>query len=517
MPVALTYPGVYIEEIPSGVRTITGVATSIAAFVGWAPKGPTEGAELVLSFSDYVRRFGDPDPRSYLGYSVSHFFANGGQRAWIVRLAASDAVIAAAALKRGAATALTVKARSPGKWANDYAILIKYRTGDPTRFRLQVANIKADPTGKAVVESFDNLSMDPADPRNVNEVLKAGSALVTSTGTGNPPDETELLPDPVPAEFPGQKPGEVPNTSWLKDGDDGTVVKPHEDGEANGVAASATSALKHVDLFNLLCVPGLKAPPAVQTLQAYCQARRAFFIVDCAQDATHDSLKNGPTGITSNGAQNSALYFPWLVAPDPAQLNRPREFPPCGFIAGIYARTDAQRGVWKAPAGSESGLTGVVDVLKPLTDDENGTLNPLGINCIRNFPVYGIVSWGARTLHGNDERGSEWKYVPVRRTALFIEETLYRATKWVVFEPNDEPLWAQIRLNIGAFMHDLFRQGAFQGATPKDAYFVKCDKETTTQSDINRGVVNIVVGFAPLKPAEFVVIKLTQIAGDIQT
>ena len=159
----------------------------------------------------------------------------------------------------------------------------------------------------------------------------------------------------------------------------------------------------------------------------------------------------------------------------------------------------------------------MVGVTLPTNDAENGILNPLAVNVIRKFPVYGTVVWGARTLQGNDEVGSEWKYVPVRRTALFIEESLYRGLKWVVFEPNDEPLWAQIRLNVGSFMNDLFRQGAFQGTTPKDAYFVKCDKDTTTQSDINRGVVNILVGFAPLKPAEFVVIKLQQLAGQLAT
>jgi len=162
-------------------------------------------------------------------------------------------------------------------------------------------------------------------------------------------------------------------------------------------------------------------------------------------------------------------------------------------------------------------VTGALGVGTVLTDGENGVLNPRAINCIRNFPVYGTVVWGARTLQGNDERGSEWKYVPVRRTALFIEESLYRGTQWVVFEPNDEPLWSQIRLNVGAFMQNLFRQGAFQGKTPNDAYFVKCDKETTTQNDINLGIVNIVVGFAPLKPAEFVVIQLQQMAGQIQS
>jgi uncharacterized protein len=195
--------------------------------------------------------------------------------------------------------------------------------------------------------------------------------------------------------------------------------------------------------------------------------------------------------------------------------NQIGEFVPCGVVAGIFARTDTQRGVWKAPAGLDATLVGVPQISVNLTDNENGELNPLGINCLRAFPVSGRVVWGSRTLQGNDSLASEWKYIPVRRTALYIEESLYRGTQWVVFEPNDEPLWSQIRLNAGAFMQNLFRQGAFQGQSPRDAYFVKCDKETTTQNDINLGIVNIVVGFAPLKPAEFVIIKLQQMAGQI--
>jgi phage tail sheath protein FI len=192
------------------------------------------------------------------------------------------------------------------------------------------------------------------------------------------------------------------------------------------------------------------------------------------------------------------------------------EFAPCGAVAGVFARTDAQRGVWKAPAGLDATLVGVPELSVPLTDPENGELNPLGINCLRSLPAAGRVVWGSRTLRGDDRLADDWKYVPVRRLALFLEESLYRGTQWVVFEPNDEPLWAQIRLNVGAFMQDLFRQGAFQGTSPREAYFVKCDKETTTQNDINLGVVNIVVGFAPLKPAEFVIIKIQQIAGQVQ-
>jgi phage tail sheath protein FI len=201
---------------------------------------------------------------------------------------------------------------------------------------------------------------------------------------------------------------------------------------------------------------------------------------------------------------------------DPLNKFQLRTFAPCGVVAGVFARTDATRGVWKAPAGIDAVLNGVQGQVYKLTDAENGVLNQLGLNCFRIFPIYGPIAWGARTIAGADAQASEWKYVPVRRTALFIEESLFRGLKWAVFEPNDEPLWAQIRLNVGAFMHNLFRQGAFQGKTPREAYFVKCDKETTTQNDINLGIVNIVVGFAPLKPAEFVIITLQQMTGQIE-
>lgn len=230
-----------------------------------------------------------------------------------------------------------------------------------------------------------------------------------------------------------------------------------------------------------------------------------------------DKAKQGIAAGVGTTSKNSALFFPRLKQPNPLYDNQVEEFVPCGAVAGVFARTDTVSGVWKAPAGLDATLQGVPELGVPLTDAENGELNPLGINCLRSMPPAGRIIWGSRTLQGDDRLASEWKYIPVRRTALFIEESLYRGTQWVVFEPNDEPLWAQIRLNVGAFMHNLFRQGAFQGRTPREAYFVKCDSESTTQNDINNGIVNILVGFAPLKPAEFVIIKLQQMAGQIQT
>lgn len=289
-------------------------------------------------------------------------------------------------------------------------------------------------------------------------------------------------------------------------------------------AKTGMHALEEVDLFNLLCIPRCAsmsdtAGGAVMTAAIdYCEKKRAFFIMDTPPGRdTVDEIRTWLNNPAIPRHKNAALYFPRVRIPDPLNDSRLRSVGASGTMAGLYARTDSNRGVWKAPAGTEAGLKNVQKLDYALTDPENGALNPLGINCLRTFPVYGNVCWGARTLEGSDLQASEWKYVPVRRLALFLEESLYRGTKWVVFEPNDEPLWSQIRLNIGAFMHNLFRQGAFQGTTPREAYLVKCDKETTTQNDRNLGIVNILVGFAPLKPAEFVIIKIQQLAGQIQT
>ncbi len=289
-------------------------------------------------------------------------------------------------------------------------------------------------------------------------------------------------------------------------------------------------ALAKADLFNLLCIPpdtrSADTPATVyQDAQTYCVKRRALLIVDppaawgANKETAAAKAKAGLSALNLTGlaARNAALYFPRVIESDPQLGDQLDTFVPCGIVAGVMARTDTQRGVWKAPAGMDAALNGTQGLQANLNDAESGMLNPLGINCLRFFPNAGKVIWGARTLRGADQLADEYKYVPVRRLALYIEESLYRGTQWVVFEPNDEPLWAQIRLNVGAFMHNLFRQGAFQGQSPKDAYFVKCDKETTTQNDIDLGTVNILVGFAPLKPAEFVIIKLQQMAGQIET
>lgn len=497
MAVATSYPGVYIEEIPSGVRTISGVSTSIAAFAGWASKGPNDRAVLSLSWSDYNRIFGGLDTRGYLGYAVSQFFANGGTQCYVIRLTGSKDITATAAID-----GLEVAATGPGSWANAFQLISKPRSDDATRFRLDVV-VKA--TG-AIAESYMNLSQDSADSRYVKSVLTDESQIIAVTKT----DTTK----PVTAKTVDLGSGTA--------GADGPVLQPGDadfgkalmgDGSTTGVYY-----LDKVDLFNLLNVPGYADFTNLGKLETFCKTKRAVLLVDSDKgtSSTDAAMTGAPdSALTGEDGRYAAFYYPWIMAPDPQQEGRIRPFPPCGSVAGVFARTDATRGVWKAPAGTDASLSGVSGVTRPMTDNENGVLNPLAVNCIRQFPVYGTIVWGARTLRGNDEIGDEWKYVPVRRTALFIEESLYRGLKWVVFEPNDEPLWSQIRLNVGAFMQDLFRQHAFQGSTPKDAYFVKCDKDTTTQSDINRGIVNILVGFAPLKPAEFVVVQIEQMAGQL--
>jgi uncharacterized protein len=279
-------------------------------------------------------------------------------------------------------------------------------------------------------------------------------------------------------------------------------------------------ALDHVDMFNLMIIPadeGLSAKHHISLwgpASIYCESRRALLLIDAPSNWTTNDARSrvaNDISLISNlnvsAKTNAAVFYPRLVFQDGALR---KTIGASGAIAGLMARTDSTRGVWKAPAGTEAEIRGVLDLEIRLTNAENGVLNKKAINCIRVFPN-GLVNWGARTLAGDDDAGSEWKYIPVRRLALNIEESIFRGTKWAVLEPNNEPLWAKIRLNISSYMMSLFRQGAFQGNSPQDAFFVKCDKETTTQNDQTLGIINIEVGFAALKPAEFIIIKIQQI------
>ena len=670
MSVSYTYPGVYIQELPSPVHTITGVATSIAAFVGYTPRGIDNRAQVIFSFADFERLYGGLGLNSEVSYAVQQFYQNApGAQAYVVRVPMVGATAAKATVDD-----MTFSALSSGSWANgqlliDVDVQNLDLAADSLAFNLTITDIPDNTT-----ESFPNVTLDANamnyvtnvinDPDNgsqlvnvsvagtpagapavtgivgeaitttaVNTAVGGGSAATTATqdfsfqlSTSSPaavaplPVTVKVIGNgtPIPQSMAGlaaqlqqainavlavQMPGASVqcSVSQLGGGDQAIRVNallpqqpdavlsfaaPGAGGDASaalglsapttanvahyalgtghtyapGIAGGETAsvagangtglpqsagligdpaqftgiyALQKVGLFNLLSIPDATRasagnpaaldnnvdPNAVYSAAiSLCQRRRAMLLVDAPPPVnTVSAAVDWKTSGLGVHQENGAAYFPRLRLPDPLNSFQPRTFAPSGVVAGLYARIDASRGVWKAPAGTEATLTGVQSMAYKLNDLENGVLNPLGLNCARIFPIYGPVMWGARTLVGSDAEGSQWKYVPIRRLALFIEESLYRGTKWAVFEPNDETLWAQLRLNIGVFMHDLFRRGAFQGQSPRDAYLVKCDKDTTTQSDIDRGIVNILVGFAPLKPAEFVIIQIQQLAGQLQT
>jgi phage tail sheath protein FI len=760
MPITPTYPGVYVEELPSGVRTIAGVSTSVTTFIGMARRGPINKAVPVRSWADFERRYGGLSAESEMSYSVRQFFNNGGSEGIVIRVASSAAKAHVPLNGSGGTEVLHVTAADAGKEGNFIEIGVAHGTS-PNTFSLTAVLPDQENPGTTQTETFDNLSMNSRDPRYVGNVVNATSSLITVkrkdalafpdkgtslggdlTGSTLPPgiNNTEFrlslngsapvtitmgtipngggLDDQIdsvctrivteaiakgggvqafngitcvrdnsngkrilitsgdPGEFssvrvlPGlgsdatgilklgaangavdrdaagvQRPTATPTAAKLvatapPAGDDldglpsGTVKNfkitldgepeqtidltgigpavaadpvlaqantllpgiisrvqakggayanfkasidatdpthpkfnfssgstgPHsnitlKDGPQNilgklGFANNATAtgaltrlaggddqpmandlqgsvlgsksdrtgmyALDGVDIFNILCIPGVTDAAVLAIAAKYCEDRRAFLVADSPTALGPDAMGTYAQGTSLPKSKNGAVYYPWIGISDPLQKGAIRLTAPSGTIAGVYARTDATRGVWKAPAGTDAALVAVQSMEYALTDPENGVLNPKAVNCLRLFPTYGAVSWGARTLVGaNDNADSDWRYVPVRRLALFIEESLYRGTKWAVFEPNDEPLWGQLRMNVGAFMHDLFRQGAFAGKSPRDAYLVKCDRDTTTQSDINNGVVNVLIGFAPLKPAEFVFLKIQQLAGQL--
>ena len=546
MPGTYTFPGVYIEEIPSGVHTITGVSTSDTAFVDFFARGPVDTAVRCTSFADFERQFGGLDSRSEASYAIQQYYLNGGSIAWVIRAVAANAEAATRVLPRsasyyasgasgggsggGGGDSLIITAASPGAWGNNLQVAVDYNgtrraqgTGQPVEFNLAVREV-VEVNGRQQVratETYRNLSMDTTSSRYVESVINDASTLITVSDVsgGELPEATgaDVINNPQPGDFLWL--GRAPFQAGA-DGDAPTA----NDLEGDPDAKTGMYALDTIEpfIFNILCIPAAANMDAgnmtavITPAEAYCDAKRAFLIVDIPANIATPAGMIAWMG-TNDGLRdrNAAVYFPRVLIPDALNENRPRNVGASGTLAGVYARTDATRGVWKAPAGTDGDLRGA-SLAVTINDLENGSLNPLGINALRTFPIFGPISWGARTLEGADQQASEWKYIPVRRTALYIEESLYQGLKWVVFEPNDEPLWSQIRLNVGAFMQDLFRRGAFQGTTPREAYFVKCDKDTTTQNDIDRGIVNIVVGFAPLKPAEFVVIQIQQMAGQVQ-
>jgi phage tail sheath protein FI len=493
MPERPVYPGVYVQELPGNVRAISGVATSISAFVGFTARGEDHRARNVKSFGKFERIFGGLAADSELSYAISHYFLNGGREAVVVRVPKSDATAAV-----GTAGPLTFRALGKGAWGNEVVVAVDDRGG-------QTIDVTIRYPAAGIEERFPGVTLEAGDPRFVEKVVndpERGSQLVSVKAGGR---------------------------EAARAGADGTLLPTAA--ELIGSAADFTGiyALEKVDTFNLLTIPDATRaasgrpetldarvePNAIyRAAMALCRKRRAFLLVDPPPDVnTVEAAAQWKAAGLAVREANAAAYFPRLRMPDQLKGSQLRTFAPSGVIAGLMARTDTERGVWKAAAGVNATLKGVRELSCKLTDAENGRLNSLGLNCFRTFPTVGVVCWGSRTLAGGDAGASEWKYVPVRRLALYLEESLYRGTQWAVFEPNDERLWAQIRMLVSNFLGNLFRQGAFAGASESEANSVKCDATTTTQADIQQGILNIQVMFAPLHPGEFVVLWIQQRSG----
>ncbi|KIG17889.1 Phage tail sheath protein FI [Enhygromyxa salina] len=774
MPVQVSYPGVYIQEVSSGSRTITGVSSSVALFIGMADQGPMGTPTRVLSLTDYERKFGATNGSGELHDQVTQFFLNGGSQAWIMRIANNATSSAVTLANQDDTNVLTLTARSAGTIGESLRAIVDYNTATPEMtFNLEVQLWGTDTGGSPVVvvsEVFKNLSMDPNHGNYVVSTLAQNSALVTATdleapaiidgytvwgqmepnadpdknlgaaitaagGTGRfqvSADDGPMVPVSVSAattiaindaielalasqgktvtvtaldvdgsatyyaykisvdggrrirfasvngvddigaamnmtsslgalevcgyairrpaptgyfsnlsfESVGEFQGSIgafmasdlsainpiefddavlgaaesfspswtaasgtmaapvgeeptlralqlnidqlvsainahPSIDWVAarhghrlvmkanfNGDQGDVTAVLNEGDAgfnayfddaanvtryqlggtglpgyqtdagagdNGTKpvdadykAAFVTAGREIDLFNILVLPRAAGQSDADRAalwpiaSVFAMGRRAIVLVDAPSSWT--TIQEVETNIAEFrigiATDHAATYWPRLEVSWGAGT---KKIDPSGAIAGVMARTDASRGVWKAPAGLDANLLGVRGIEHAMSDADNGIINPLAVNAIRAFPN-GIVSWGARTMVGFDNSGNdEYKYVPIRRLALMIEESLYRGLKWAVFEPNDTPLWRQLAQAAGAYMNGLFQRGAFAGAKASDAYFVKVDADTTTQNDVNLGIVNVVIGFAPLKPAEFVVITLQQKAGEVQT
>jgi hypothetical protein len=510
--------------------------------VDYFPQGPVGVATRVTSLAEFTTLFGPVDADSEASYAVSSYFLNGGQVAWIVRVvpgfdpaSPDEDMLATLTLVHGSpgTDALVVQAASPGGWGAQVQVAVTETvpssTGAFNFFVRQVVPTASD-TRIVASEAYRGLGVTSGAANDAVEVVNAGSALVRLSAPG--------AAAAIPNLSAPTASGDPADTAWRALTAPVAAAEPIDSttGEATSDFVTAltealtpgSAPLDHIDPFhiNLLCVPATSRVDhgsrkgLMDTVLAYAVDRRAFAIIDTppsAEVGSTDKMRQWLLGSEGPAASpNGGVYYPTIRVPDQLAGGRPRELGPSGMMAGVYARTDASRGTWKAPAGIDATLSGAT-LTSRLSDSDSAVLNPLGINALRTLPVIGTVAWGARTLVGADQRASEWKYIPTRRMALYIEDSLVDGLGWVVFEPNDEPLWAQIRLNVGSFMQVLFRQGAFQGSTPKDAYLVKCDRTTTTQSDINRGVVNLLVGFAPLFPAEFVVIRIQQLAGQTQS
>ncbi len=532
---SMLHPGVYVREVSSGVRVVEGVPTSTTIFVGETERGPLAPVKI-KGIADYERVFGGylratatGTTRVTMRYAVGAFFANGGTSAYVLRAMpqAGSSVARRTFSAIVPATNSAFVAATPGVWANGHlsVVLTAASNNDSEHARVLVfyRDLRRPADRRVLVEDFDRLRIGGDRAENdVAQVLARSSFIRWDPGT-TPPANLGVLRD-VTTQV---RPSDLTGTQI-----DGGAMASATGGASSATATQLNTILRNLDGIDdaslVVFAPDLwantqGADPGGTTFTdlhgevlgyvinrpkldlfyvADLPARNAAASVTAATTATANDVSSATT------SDFMGWYWPHLVVGDPVGEGRAPtlKLPPAGAVAGLYARTDRLRGVWKAPAGVDATVTSISGVQHELLDTHQDDLNPLGVNVIRTIPGAGIVSWGARTTRP----ASEWRYVPVRRTAMFLRKSIFNGIQWAVFEPNNHDLWRALRVTIGAFMETQYRNGAFAGATSKEAYFVKCDAETTTEIDQANGVVNIMVGFAPLRPAEFVVVTLSQ-------
>ncbi|HEV8460318.1 MAG TPA: phage tail sheath C-terminal domain-containing protein [Gaiellaceae bacterium] len=546
MSVTVSYPGVYIEELASASHSVTPAPTSVTVFVGFtnpywrlsdgsAP--PFEEAYEVFSFADYESAFGgffsSPYLPDYVGQALFQFFENGGSNAYVVGLQ-SDKYF-------------DFSTDPPTSGSTREAPSATFDDGSGNGFvftALQPVGVSSQtPPGTAMSVTLSNFTKtDGTDNDTADITIEYGSSVETyrrvliSTLVSTITASSRLVSVETESSTDVTAYNDLSATSvdFTYAGGDPTQGTVLIDLTKFADVFAANAPLDKVPIFNLLLLPGITDPAVLAEALAYAEQKRAFYIMDPPENAVSDEAATHLADAPANAAAiadilsgatppplsaNGALYFPYLRTTDPVTL-APLNSPPSGYVAGIFAREDVGRGVWKSPAGLETTILGTTGVVPwgVMTDPQNGVLytKPNYVNCLRSFPGVGTVVFGARTLVSANDAFEQWRYVAVRRMALFIEQSLYGSLKWAIFEPNDEPLWTALTTEVKAFMLGLYRQGAFQGTADK-AFRVQCDATTTSQDDINNGIVNIIVSFAPLKPAEYVVVKIAQLAGQSTT
>src|SRR5687768_1229956 len=507
MPTYLT-PGVYVEEVPSTSKPIEGVGTSIAAFVGLAPGGPVNTPMRISNWTQFAKIFGDPNEPdngpfmegAYLAHSVYGFFQNGGGLCWVVRVGAGDGAAARPQAALPAAADKSIEAfHAEALKGVDGAVKVEL-TEEPA------AGEGAEPTYKLVVdagtagkEEYEGLTLKKGR-QNLATKVNAGSKFIKITETGG-------LPDSRPAA--GTYALSPPST-WADD------VKA-TDFEGDVARRKGMGGLAAVDEVTMVCMPDAMTLAAsgddaqLRDLQgkliAHCEgAGDRMAIIDAPPNLLPQEILEWRMNTAGYDSKFATLYYPWIEVMDPL-TNQPMLVPPSGHVAGVWCRTDASRGVHKAPANEV--VMGVNGLGFQVTQAEQGGLNKVGINCIRSFPGRGIRIWGARTLSSDPE----WRYINVRRLFNYIAESIMEGTQWSVFEPNDEKLWIQLRIAVSNFLTRTWSEGALFGSTPAEAFFVKCDSETNPPEVIEAGQVICEIGIAPVKPAEFVVFRLSQFSG----